>query len=179
MTTLKSNNNRLTSALQESTANVDEWKRQLHTYKEENLRLKREMDAMKPIGAGGGGGSGKNNASDGSEEMRIEIIRLNSQILSMEKEMNELELKSSKSNIRDKSNEQSVSFSAMAQTTPRMNLKNFHQYFPFSSSLSVSTSCQTNCRRLWSTCAMYNKKWRKFYKNTKALETRTRCAILK
>lgn len=119
LTTLKSNNNRLTSALQESTANVDEWKRQLHTYKEENLRLKREMDAMKPMAAGGG--SGKNNASDGSEEMRIEIIRLNSQILSMEKEMNELELKSSKSNIRDKSNEQSVSSSSMAWATPQMN----------------------------------------------------------
>lgn len=107
MTTLKSNNNRLTSALQESTANVDEWKRQLHTYKEENLRLKREMDAMKPIGAGS---SVNNIANDASEEMRIEIIRLKSQILSLEKDMNELELKSSKSNIRDKSNEQSVSF---------------------------------------------------------------------
>lgn len=105
MTTLKSNNNRLTSALQESTANVDEWKRQLHTYKEENLRLKREMDAMKPIGAGGSGA-----ANDANEEMRIELIRLRSQLLSVEKEKNELELKSSKSNIRDKSNEQSVSF---------------------------------------------------------------------
>lgn len=31
---------RLTSALQESTANVDEWKRQLQSYKEENQRLK-------------------------------------------------------------------------------------------------------------------------------------------
>ena len=40
MTTLKNNNARLTSALQESTANVDEWKRQLNSYKEENSRLK-------------------------------------------------------------------------------------------------------------------------------------------
>lgn len=102
MTTLKSNNNRLTSALQESTANVDEWKRQLHTYKEENLRLKREMDAMKPNG-------GNNAVNEGNEEMRIEIIRLKSHILSLEKDRNELELKSSKSNIRDKNNEQSVS----------------------------------------------------------------------
>lgn len=31
---------RLTSALQESTANVDEWKKQLQSYKEENQRLK-------------------------------------------------------------------------------------------------------------------------------------------
>jgi hypothetical protein len=30
----------LTNALQESTANVDEWKRQLQSYKEENQRLK-------------------------------------------------------------------------------------------------------------------------------------------
>merc|ERR1712210_407714 len=34
------NNARLTSALQESTANVEEWKRQLNSYKEENSRLK-------------------------------------------------------------------------------------------------------------------------------------------
>ncbi len=40
LSTLKSNNSRLTSALQESTANVEEWKRQLHAYKEENTRLK-------------------------------------------------------------------------------------------------------------------------------------------
>jgi len=37
---LKNNNARLTSALQESTSNVDEWKRQLNSYKEENSRLK-------------------------------------------------------------------------------------------------------------------------------------------
>ena len=37
---MKNNNARLTSALQESTANVEEWKRQLHSYKEENTRLK-------------------------------------------------------------------------------------------------------------------------------------------
>lgn len=40
MTTLKTNNARLTSALQESTANVDEWKRQLQLYKEENAKIK-------------------------------------------------------------------------------------------------------------------------------------------
>lgn len=40
LTTLKSNNARLTSALQESTANVDEWKRQLASLKEENMRMK-------------------------------------------------------------------------------------------------------------------------------------------
>lgn len=102
LTTLKSNNNRLTSALQESTANVDEWKRQLHTYKEENLRLKREMDAMKPIGSGIGGNNEVN------EDMRIEIIKLKSHIITLEKEIQELEIKASKSNVKDKSNEQSV-----------------------------------------------------------------------
>lgn len=40
MTTLKTNNARLTSALQESTANVDEWKKQLQLLKEENARVK-------------------------------------------------------------------------------------------------------------------------------------------
>lgn len=50
LATLKSNNLRLTSALQESTANVDEWKRQLQSYKDENQRLKTkyiELEAAK------------------------------------------------------------------------------------------------------------------------------------
>jgi len=50
LATLKSNNVRLTSALQESTANVEEWKRQLQSYKEENQRLKTrylELEAAK------------------------------------------------------------------------------------------------------------------------------------
>lgn len=104
LTTLKSNNNRLTSALQESTANVDEWKRQLHTYKEENMRLKREMDAMKPSVGGGGG-----NANEINEDMRIENIKLKSRIITLEKEIQEFQIKASKSNVKDKSNEQSVS----------------------------------------------------------------------
>lgn len=45
LATLKSNNARLTAALQESTANVDEWKRQLHSYKEENMRMKAKYQA--------------------------------------------------------------------------------------------------------------------------------------
>ena len=40
LATLKNNNARLTSALQESTANVEEWKRQLQAYKDENQRVK-------------------------------------------------------------------------------------------------------------------------------------------
>lgn len=110
MTTLKSNNNRLTSALQESTANVDEWKRQLHTYKEENLRLKREMDAMKPSANISSGGA---SANDINEDMRIENIKLKSHIISLEKEMHshnqEIEIKTNKMSLRDKNTEQSVS----------------------------------------------------------------------
>lgn len=50
LATLKNNNVRLTSALQESTANVEEWKRQLQSYKEENQRMKTkyiELEAAK------------------------------------------------------------------------------------------------------------------------------------
>lgn len=107
MATLKSNNIRLTSALQESTANVDEWKRQLHTYKEENLRLKRDIDAVKPNAATSGGG-----ATEINEEMRRETILLKSRIQSLEKEMlsTEIELKAANKSLKEKSNDQSVSF---------------------------------------------------------------------
>jgi homer, putative len=37
---LKNNNSRLTGALQESTANVEEWKRQLQSLKDENNKMK-------------------------------------------------------------------------------------------------------------------------------------------
>jgi homer len=50
LATLKNNNARLTSALQESTANVEEWKRQLQQYKEDNHTLKTkyiELEAAK------------------------------------------------------------------------------------------------------------------------------------
>ena len=43
LATLKSNNARLTAALQESTANVEEWKRQLQAFKEENVALKSKL----------------------------------------------------------------------------------------------------------------------------------------
>lgn len=97
----------MTSALQESTANVDEWKRQLHTYKEENLRLKRDIDAVKPNAATSGGG-----ATEINEEMRRETILLKSRIQSLEKEMlsTEIELKAANKSLKEKSNDQSVSF---------------------------------------------------------------------
>ena len=40
LSTLKNNNARLTSALQESTSNVEEWKRQLHNYKVGRNRIR-------------------------------------------------------------------------------------------------------------------------------------------
>ena len=43
MQILRNNNARLTSALQESNTNVDEWKVQLATYKEENSRMKAKV----------------------------------------------------------------------------------------------------------------------------------------
>lgn len=40
---MKSNNTRLTNALQESTANVEEWKRQLQSLKDENTKMKHKV----------------------------------------------------------------------------------------------------------------------------------------
>ena len=52
MQTLKNNNARLTTALEESTQHVQQWKQQLHKYKEENDQLKRKVGP--PLGLGGG-----------------------------------------------------------------------------------------------------------------------------
>ena len=49
MQTLKNNNSRLHTALEESKLNVSQWKTQLQKYKEENDSLK------KKVGGGGGG----------------------------------------------------------------------------------------------------------------------------
>lgn len=97
---------RLTSALQESTANVDEWKRQLHTYKEENIRLKREMDGIKG-GAGIPVSAGSNELVD---DLRREIVLLKGRIESLEKELmtQEMELKTANLSLKDKNNDQSV-----------------------------------------------------------------------
>lgn len=110
LATLKSNNIRLTSALQESTANVDEWKRQLHQYKEENLRLKRDMDTMKP--GGGGGGNVQTGSAAIDEELRKENVMLKIQIQTLEKElMNaQIELKVANQNLKERASDQSVRF---------------------------------------------------------------------
>lgn len=65
------------------------------------------MDAMKPTGNNSGA------ANDINEDMRIEIIKLKSHIISLEKEMHshnqEIEIKTSKMSLKDKNTEQSVS----------------------------------------------------------------------
>lgn len=111
MSTLKSNNIRLTSALQESTANVDEWKRQLHQYKEENNQLKVALG--KPASASGTGSGGNSNNAEAvavNEEMRRETILLKSRIQSLEKELmnTEIELKASNKSLKEKNNDQTV-----------------------------------------------------------------------
>jgi len=70
LSTLKSNNSRLTAALQESTANVEEWKRQLQAYKEENQRLKQR--ALEAEAAKGD--------SDAAAEIRKELAILREKV---------------------------------------------------------------------------------------------------
>lgn len=67
---------------------------------------------MKPSAGGGGGG----NVNEINEDMRIENIKLKSRIITLEKEIQELQIKASKSNVKDKSNEQSVSTNSMPFT---------------------------------------------------------------
>lgn len=67
---LKSNNARLTSALQESTANVDEWKRQLQLYKDENAKIKARYADLE---------AGK-IAEGNSEALRLRVEALESEL---------------------------------------------------------------------------------------------------
>nr|XP_023024725.1 homer protein homolog 2-like [Leptinotarsa decemlineata] len=78
LATLKSNNARLTSALQESTANVDEWKRQLASLKEENMRMKAKYQADLENSKGGG---------ELADELRKEIQSLRIRVDQMETEL--------------------------------------------------------------------------------------------
>lgn len=102
MSTLKSNNLRLTSALQESTANVDEWKRQLHSYKEENQRLKVRLQDLENAK------SGSISSNDAlTDDLRREISILKNRIEGLEKELmnQEIELKAAKVSLKDKNND--------------------------------------------------------------------------
>lgn len=134
LNTLKSNNLRLTSALQvcvfffflnlilmkviqrlmgnlfrfffcygeqESTQNVDEWKRQLHTYKEENIRMKARIQEMEGCSKDGG---------EMADDLRKEVISLKGKIESLESELKnqEIELRGANMSLKDRSNDQSV-----------------------------------------------------------------------
>lgn len=80
MATLKTNNARLTSALQESTANVDEWKRQLQLYKEENARVKAKYAELE---------TGK-IAEGNSEALRLRVEALESELRTRNEEIKAL-----------------------------------------------------------------------------------------
>ncbi|WAQ98005.1 HOME1-like protein [Mya arenaria] len=65
--TLKNNNARLTAALQESTANVEEWKKQLAGYKDETGRLKKRVSELE----------GKSGDSERVSDLESEVTELN------------------------------------------------------------------------------------------------------
>lgn len=89
----------------ESTANVDEWKRQLHSYKEENQRLKIRLQDLE---------NSKSGSVSGSEaladDLRKEVSQLKSRIESLEKELTnqEMELKTAKISLKDKNNDPTI-----------------------------------------------------------------------
>ncbi|KAG8221835.1 hypothetical protein J437_LFUL003469 [Ladona fulva] len=68
---------RLTSALQESTANVEEWKRQLQSYKEENQRMKTKYIELE---------AAKGNA-EAAAELRKELGTLRSRVEGLETQL--------------------------------------------------------------------------------------------
>lgn len=82
---------------------MDEWKRQLHSYKEENQRLKIRLQEFEK-----GGGA---NLSSGSEaltdDLRREITLLKSRIEGLERDLmnQEVELKAAKVSLKDKNND--------------------------------------------------------------------------
>lgn len=90
---------------QESTANVDEWKRQLHSYKEENQRLKLRLQELE---------NSKSGSISGSEaltdDLRKEVSLLKGRIEGLEKELMNLEaeLKAAKTSLKDKNNDPMV-----------------------------------------------------------------------
>lgn len=89
---------------QESTANVDEWKRQLHSYKEENQRLKIRLQELENSKGGAINSSGSDALTD---DLRREITLLKTRIEGLEKELmnQELELKAAKISLKDKNND--------------------------------------------------------------------------
>lgn len=80
LATLKNNNARLTSALQESTANVEEWKRQLQAYKDENQRVKSKIVELEA-------GRGPPITGEGGSDLKREVATLRLKIDSLETEL--------------------------------------------------------------------------------------------
>ena len=90
----------------ESTANVDEWKRQLHSYKEENQRLKLRLQELENSKS-----SGSVSGSEAlTDDLRKEISHLKGRIEGLEKELmnQEVELKATKVSLKDKNNDPMV-----------------------------------------------------------------------
>lgn len=88
---------------------MDEWKRQLQLYKEENQRLKLRYQELENAKSGGSG-----IAPEGivSEELRREIGLLKNRIEDLEKELmaQEKELQAANKSLKDKNNDPVVSF---------------------------------------------------------------------
>ena len=85
LATLKNNNARLTNALQESTANVEEWKRQLQAYKDENQRVKSRIVELEA-----GRATSSTDASagtNGSTELKRELATMRLKVESLETEL--------------------------------------------------------------------------------------------
>ena len=80
LATLKNNNARLTNALQESTANVEEWKRQLQAYKDENQRVKTKIVELEA-------GRGPPVPGEGGGDLKREVATLRLKIDSLESEL--------------------------------------------------------------------------------------------
>ena len=90
----------------ESTANVDEWKRQLHSYKEENQRLKLRLQELENSKS-----SGSVSGSEAlTDDLLKEISHLKGRIEGLEKELmnQEVELKATKVSLKDKNNDPMV-----------------------------------------------------------------------
>lgn len=100
-------------SLQESTANVDEWKRQLQSYKEENQRLKiryQDLEISKEAVATSSSDSSLALGNAETDELRKEIILQRSKIESLESDImkQEIELKAANKSLKEIQNDPMV-----------------------------------------------------------------------